>query len=820
MPMNDKEASSKQRPLLLLLLLVLLAALLFNRDKFGFTTSDAASTSGASVVQNQQVKSLKLDEGLKANISMYFSGIDVKPNENSIAYATKLDHGTGRKLLIAAKYKEAYPVYQKILKISFNQGSLMGVGISLGALSNMMHRMHEKDESIKLAFLEYKVSKASGKRFEYGVTQQRIAVLMESQSRSLAMSWRLRARENLKGTPYKEDYINLLNNTARDLALFNHQEQALAVYEEAYQSSQSLGGSPAHRTVKLRLVSGYMEALNESEQYQKSIDIGHDAIAKMKEDVRSTNLNYRVLYQLGESYRGLNDPLKASEYYGSAYRFYEESRANALGDKARAKIDNSNWDLVNRLIDSYIDQEDYYQALALLESNKARTLSDIEEDANQKGIYAELTKLNRLHAKQRTEYFDTPNVNLGDVIDKALYPEPIEGKDHIKEYRALRNGFEELLDKQHEELARLKISSEIRDVAISQTITAKQIKNLQERLGKHQAVISLYARRDSVAVFLLTDSQIALHVSALNFHQAIRQVKKLQAALINPHVDLYSAPAKELADEVMQPVLSKISKQVTSLIYSTDSNFADIPLGALPYEEGFLVQKFNIARVPSLKLIHHSTGQNIENVSHGISCVDPEIPFARLVFQRETGDELKRIYGANLTNLVGKACSPDNLEKAISSTLAPTFLHIGSHGRFYKTRSMNSGLLLSSSKQVETYGQGHVWDARAIGSVDLSSIGLVSIASREAALTDKTLRRDVFGLMRALLFGGVKSVVAPLWAVQDKAASELMKNFYNAYKKGSSAKESLRQAQLKLIGSQQFSHPFYWSGFVVTEVAQ
>jgi len=342
--MNDKEASSKQRPLLLLLLLVLLAALLFNRDKFGFTTSDAASTSGTSVIQNQQVKSLKLDEGLKANISMYFSGIDVKPNENSIAYATKLDHGTGRKLLIAAKYKEAYPVYQKILKISFNQGSLMGVGISLGVLSNMMHRMHEKDESIKLAFLEYKVSKASGKRFEYGVTQQRIAVLMESQSRSLAMSWRLRARENLKGTPYKEDYINLLNNTARDLALFNHKEQALAVYEEAYQSSQSLGGSPAHRTVKLRLVSGYMEALNESEQYQKSIDIGHDAIAKMKEDVRSTNLNYRVLYQLGESYRGLNDPLKASEYYGSAYRFYEESRANALGDKARAKIDNSNWD--------------------------------------------------------------------------------------------------------------------------------------------------------------------------------------------------------------------------------------------------------------------------------------------------------------------------------------------------------------------------------------------------------------------------------------------------------------------------------------------
>ena len=321
-------------------------------------------------------------------------------------------------------------------------------------------------------------------------------------------------------------------------------------------------------------------------------------------------------------------------------------------------------------------------------------------------------------------------------------------------------------------------------------------------------------------MFLLTDSTIDFHVSTLNFHQAIRKVKKLQAVLINPHLDMYSAPAKELADELMQPVLSKLSKQVTSLVYSTDSNFADIPLGVLPHKGGFLVQTFNIARVPSLKLIHHSTTQKVNNVSQGISCVDPEIPYARLVFQRETGDELKRIYGANLTHLVGKDCSPDNLEKAISSTLAPTFLHIGSHGSFYKTRSMDSGLLLSSSKQAETYGQGHVWDARAIGSVDLSSIGLVSIASREAALTDKTLRRDVFGLMRTLLFGGVKSVLAPLWAVQDKATSDLMNNFYNAYKKGRSAKQSLRQAQLKLIEGDQFSHPFYWSGFVLTEVAQ
>lgn len=481
---SKKDVTSKKRVLFLFLLLVLLAALFINKDRLW---GEPPQPIAREQVQKPGIKSLKLDDELKAEIAKYFSNIEIKSSESSIAYATRLDHATGRKLLMAGKLREAYPVYQKVLKISFNQGSLMGVGLSLGVLSNIMHEMRSKDESIRLAFMEYKVGKALGKRFEYGVTEQRIAILMEQQSRSLAMSWRLRASESLKGTPYHQNYVGLLVDIARDLSYFRDNQQALETFELSFQAAKSLGNSVDHRQVKLGMAKHYMVALIKDEQYQKAIDIGKQAIANMAEDIHATALNYNILYQLGEAHNGLKLPTQASTFYAAAYGFYEDSRANALGDKARAKIDNSNWSLINRLVDSYINQKDYFQALAVLENNKARTLSDIEVDANQKSIYSELTELSRLHAKQRSAFFNSQIKTLEQTVKSALYPEPIERMDKVKEYRLLRDSFEKLLDRQQEELTRLKISSEIRDVAISQTISAKQIKQLQSKLSPEQA---------------------------------------------------------------------------------------------------------------------------------------------------------------------------------------------------------------------------------------------------------------------------------------------------------------------------------------------
>ena len=52
--------------------------------------------------------------------------------------------------------------------------------------------------------------------------------------------------------------------------------------------------------------------------------------------------------------------------------------------------------------------------------------------------------------------------------------------------------------------------------------------------------------------------------------------------------------------------------------------------------------------------------------------------------------------------------------------------------------------------------------------------------------------------------------------MQDDATYHLMVAFYEAFKEtGVSKAEALRRAQLKLITSRAYAHPYYWSPFLL-----
>ena len=60
-------------------------------------------------------------------------------------------------------------------------------------------------------------------------------------------------------------------------------------------------------------------------------------------------------------------------------------------------------------------------------------------------------------------------------------------------------------------------------------------------------------------------------------------------------------------------------------------------------------------------------------------------------------------------------------------------------------------------------------------------------------------------------------MLATLWPVDDEATRVFMNHFYTALSLGDSPKESVQKAQLKLLESPQFQHPYYWAGFVLFE---
>ncbi|NER32276.1 MAG: CHAT domain-containing protein, partial [Symploca sp. SIO1C4] len=57
---------------------------------------------------------------------------------------------------------------------------------------------------------------------------------------------------------------------------------------------------------------------------------------------------------------------------------------------------------------------------------------------------------------------------------------------------------------------------------------------------------------------------------------------------------------------------------------------------------------------------------------------------------------------------------------------------------------------------------------------------------------------------------------ASLWKVDDEATSLLMARFYQELANSEIPKaEAIRRAQLSILQTEEFSHPYYWSAFIL-----
>ena len=77
----------------------------------------------------------------------------------------------------------------------------------------------------------------------------------------------------------------------------------------------------------------------------------------------------------------------------------------------------------------------------------------------------------------------------------------------------------------------------------------------------------------------------------------------------------------------------------------------------------------------------------------------------------------------------------------------------------------------------------------------------------------------MYGLRRAFLYAGARTLVTSLFEVPDEQTRELMERFYAALKAGQGKLEALHGAQLELLRQRRAAsgaaHPFFWASFVL-----
>ena len=785
------------RTILLLLALVSVAGFYVYRNPW---LMRIGSPEPSAVGVQDKTASLPLDEQTKAEIRHYFEGISITPEENNLDHAIHLDHSVGRPQISEGNYREAYRTYQKVLAISYQQGSLMGVGIALLVLSEVAERGGNQGEAVRAVMLGYKMAEAMNNNEEKGVTELRLARLLKKQDRSLSMAWLLRAKESLKGTRYKEDYVLLLSDLAENLKAFGEGEGASELSEEAWKSAQSLGDAPSQKWAKWEAGKDFADDLMRSEQYEKAAAVLQKTQSYFTESEKSTVAYTRILHRLARVHASLKENEEAGRHYWSAYANYEVTRADSPGEEALAALDNGHKGLIDDFVAYHLESKDYAEALALLESNKARTLNDILEDPSYKQVATQWKEMEQRHATEL----------MGLVENESELLEPRQDEQSLSRFLALAK-------RQEDERRTLQARLQLRDITGTRSLSKEQVEELRHQLPPDVAVLSFFVRASQVSAFLITQQSIRYLPLSLNAAELYRTAQQLRVALTNPYNDFYREPAQKLFRKGLAPVIKELAASTRIIVYSPDGILSRIPLEVLMDGERFLGERYAVYRVPSLRYVSSIAGVKAKPAQAGVSCVDPEVYNARLPFQRETAETLQELYGRKVVALSGSQCSESRLAGAIRENTDSAFLHVGAHGNFYPDTAMNSAIWLSSE---DGGGEGHPWNARAMATVDMSHLDLVTLSSCEAGLTDPGKQRDVFGIARALFFAGARAIVAPLWAVHDQGTAELMQNFYQAYSTGTPAVLSLQQAQKKLLETSEYRHPYYWAAFILTGAVQ
>ncbi len=136
-------------------------------------------------------------------------------------------------------------------------------------------------------------------------------------------------------------------------------------------------------------------------------------------------------------------------------------------------------------------------------------------------------------------------------------------------------------------------------------------------------------------------------------------------------------------------------------------------------------------------------------------------------------------------------------------------LHFATHGR-PGLDSAEISLLLAPDPPAED------------GLLQMHEIFRLHLAADLAVLSacDTGLGVDVpteglVGLTRAFFYAGVPSVVASLWAVDDRSTAELMVAFYRRLDRGEDKATALRDAKLELLDRGRYGDPYYWAPFVL-----
>jgi len=304
-----------------------------------------------------------------------------------------------------------------------------------------------------------------------------------------------------------------------------------------------------------------------------------------------------------------------------------------------------------------------------------------------------------------------------------------------------------------------------------------------------------------------------------------------------------------------------------SLLLAPDGDLARLPFEVLPTDDGRrLIDDYCISYIGCGRDVLRFQARSIGQPTEALVAADPDfdlrgdgkrpwqpdaapsrqsrdlgesdLSFDRLLGTREEGERIAQLLK------VRPWLQAEVLEQQLKRLRSPWILHLATHGffladqrrdpeasswtassdmgRFSGLRLENpllrSGLALAGGNtwlqkgQLPPEAEDGLLTAEDVTGLDLLDTELVVLSACNTGLGEIRTGEGVFGLRRAFVLAGAKTLIMSLWKVPDEETRELMEDFYRRILAGEPRAEALRNAQLTMKA--KYPHPFFWGAFI------
>ncbi len=327
-----------------------------------------------------------------------------------------------------------------------------------------------------------------------------------------------------------------------------------------------------------------------------------------------------------------------------------------------------------------------------------------------------------------------------------------------------------------------------------------------ETVSKATAVVYPIILPDRLELLVGFASGLKRFSVPVSAEQLTKEIRTFRHLLEKRTTHQYLHPARQLYDWIIRPLERDLKTNgVHTLVFVPDGPLRTIPMAPLHDGTNFLIAKYALATTPGLTLTdpRPMNRENLSLLSVGLSESVQGFPSLPNV-EDELGN-IQKLFGGQV--LMNDQFLVASMERQMQEEPI-TIVHIASHGEF--NSDVENSFLLAFDEKLTMDKLD-----RMIGLFQFreSPLDLLTLSACQTAAGDD---RAALGLAGVAVKAGARSALATLWFINDVASSTLVSEFYTQLQDPTLTKAvALQRAQLDVMQDPTYTHPGYWSPFLL-----